>query len=83
MSPFTRKTFWDDPYQTQLQTQITSVNESQVTVAETIFYAFAGGQERDTGRIGSYPVLDAQKEGPQIHYKLPDDHKLHVGDAVQ
>ena len=82
MLSHTHKTFWDDPYLTQLDTHITSVNQSQVTVAETIFYAFAGGQERDMGTIGDFTVLDAQKDGLEILYTLPDDHTLQVGDAV-
>ena len=47
--PVTRKLFWADPYQTQLDTHITSVSGNEVTVAQTIFYAFSGGQESDAG----------------------------------
>ena len=82
MPSHTHKTFWDDPYLIQLKTHITSVHQSQVTVAETIFYAFAGGQERDIGTIGDYPVLDARKDELEIVYTLPDDHTLQVGDSV-
>ncbi|MEO1286141.1 MAG: alanyl-tRNA editing protein [Chloroflexota bacterium] len=77
-----KKIFWQDPYQTQLDTTVTSVDGNHITLAETIFYAFAGGQERDYGTIAGYPVLDAHKEGLEIIYTLPDEHTLQVGDAV-
>jgi Ser-tRNA(Ala) deacylase AlaX len=78
----TIKCFWQDPYLTQIDTHITSVNGRDVAVAETIFYSFAGGQERDTGTIGTYPVLDARKDELEIIYILPAGHSLNVGDAV-
>jgi Ser-tRNA(Ala) deacylase AlaX len=81
MSP-TKKLFWQDPYQTQLDTHITSVNGNDVTVQETIFYAFSGGQESDTGTIGKARVLGARKEGLEILYTLEDGHGLTPGDVV-
>ena len=79
----TRKVFWEDPYQTELDTTVSSVANDQVTVNATIFYAFAGGQESDVGTIAGLPVLEARKDGAEILYTLPEDHGLHAGDAVQ
>lgn len=78
----TQKLFWADPYQTELDTVLTSVNGSEVTVAQTIFYAFSGGQESDAGMFNGYPVLEARKDGQEIIYTLPDAHTLKVGDAL-
>ncbi len=78
----TRKVFWDDPYQTRLDTSITSVSGNTLTVASTIFYAFAGGQESDAGTIADHPVLEARKDGLEIFYTLPEDHGLSVGVPV-
>lgn len=78
----THKRFWDDPYQTQLETCISMVDGDTVSLSETIFYAFSGGQESDAGRIGDQPVLEARKEGFDIRYQLAADHGLHVGDPV-
>lgn len=78
----TRKLFWDTPYLTQIDTTVTSVNGADITVAETIFYAFSGGQESDAGTIGSFPVMQACKEGKDIVYTLEADHNLKVGDPV-
>lgn len=78
----TKKIFWQDPYLTRLNTVIESVHGNQITVAETIFYAFSGGQESDAGTIGGYHVLGAKKEDKQIVYTLPEHHQLKVGDTV-
>jgi len=79
----TRKVFWEDPYLTQLETRVTSVNGNDITVEETIFYALAGGQESDHGTIGSSRVLQARKEGKEIVYTLEDGHGLKPGDRVR
>ena len=79
----TRKVFWGNPYQTELDTTINSVNGNQVTVNSTIFFAFSGGQESDTGSIAGFQVLEARKEGKEIVYFLPEDHGLHAGDRVR
>jgi Ser-tRNA(Ala) deacylase AlaX len=78
----TRKVFWEDPYQTRIETTISGVNGAEVTVAETICYAFSGGQERDTGTIGGRIVREARKDGLEIVYTLDPDHGLNVGDPV-
>jgi len=79
----TLKLFWQDPYLTQLDTRVTSVDRETVTVAETIFYAFSGGQESDTGTIGGFPVLTAVKDGLEICYTLESGHGLKTGDPVR
>jgi Ser-tRNA(Ala) deacylase AlaX len=53
-----------------------------VRLAETIFYAFSGGQESDTGMIAGRPVLSARKDGRDIAYALGEDHGLAVDDRV-
>ena len=78
----TRKVFWQDPYLTQLETPVTSVQGDDITLADTIFYAFSGGQESDAGTIGNVPVLQARKDGKEIIYTLAMDHSLRVGDPV-
>jgi len=79
----TNKVFWQDPYLTELDTHIASVNGDIVTVVDTIFYAFAGGQESDAGTIEGQPVLEARKDGLEIFYTLADDHGLQPGNPVR
>lgn len=76
------KIFWENPYQTHLETEIASVSDELVTLKETIFYAFSGGQESDSGTIGGFPVADARKNGNAIFYTLPQNHGLIPGDPV-
>jgi len=79
----TKKIFWEQPYLKNLETRITTVDGSNVTVDETIFFAFSGGQESDTGTIGGYPVIEAKKVGNTIGYTLPDSHNLKEGESVK
>lgn len=79
----TKKVFWQDPYLTELNTTVQTVHGNQITVAETIFYAFSGGQESDHGSIGNYEVLEARKDGKKIFYTLDDNHKLKAGEPVK
>jgi len=79
----TKKLFWEDPYLTTLETVVESVFANSITLRETIFYAFSGGQESDAGTIGGYPVLEARKGGLDIQYILPEEHLLKPGDGVQ
>lgn len=77
-----RKVFWDDPYLTTLQTEVTRVVGDQVCLRDTIFFAQSGGQESDSGTIGVYPVLNARIDGHDIRYTLPPNHDLKVGNVV-
>jgi alanyl-tRNA synthetase len=79
----TDKIFWQDPYLTELETTIKTVQGNKITVASTIFYAFSGGQESDYGKIGDYLVLEAKKEGKEIFYTMPDGHQLKNGDTIK
>lgn len=77
-----KKLFWQDPYLTELETCITSVQGNEITVDQTIFYAFSGGQESDTGTIGGYQVIQASKEGKEIRYTFDAGHTLAVGQSA-
>jgi alanyl-tRNA synthetase len=79
----TQKIFWNHPYLTELTTTVATVQDNKITVKETIFYAFSGGQESDHGSIGGYPVLEAKKAGKEIFYTLDENHLLKVGDLVK
>jgi len=76
------KLFWQDPYRTSLETRIAAIEGDVVTLEETIFYAFSGGQESDAGTIGGRKVLEARKDGADIRYTLEPAHGLKPGDSV-
>ncbi len=77
-----KKIFWTDPYQTELDATVTTVDEWGVTLDQTILFAFSGGQQSDDGSIGGFPVLEAKKDGMKIRYALPQGHGLIAGDPV-
>ena len=79
----TRKVFWENPYQTKLQTEISAINGAVIQLSETIFFAFSGGQESDHGTIGGFEVFEANKVDQTIEYTLTEDHGLKVGDKVE
>lgn len=67
---------------TELNTYVTDVQGDDITVAQTIFFAFSGGQESDHGTIGDCSVLQARTEGRKIVYTLEQGHGLKKGDPV-
>ena len=77
-----QKVFWSDPYQTKLSTTVSTVSGNDVTLSETIFFAFSGGQESDSGTINGQTVLVAQKRGLDIVYTLAEGHGLLAGQSV-
>lgn len=77
-----RKVFWDDPYQTQLETQVVTVEGSRVLFAATIAFSFSGGQESDKAYANGFPVISSVMVGPLIYYLFPEEHTLSPGDWV-
>ena len=79
---FTKKVFWDNPYLTELKAKIVSIKGNDITVDQTIFYAFSGGQESDEGTIGGQKVLQAKKAGKDIIYTVENANDLKIGAEV-
>ncbi|WP_088070963.1 alanine--tRNA ligase-related protein [Gottfriedia luciferensis] len=78
-----KKLFWDEPYLTKTSANVKNVDAQKVTLDQTIIYAFSGGQQSDSGKIGEYEVLEAKKEGLEIVYTLPEHHTIQTGQEVQ
>jgi len=78
----TQKLFWSDPYLTELATTVSTVSGADISLSETIFFAFSGGQESDTGTIGNHAVLVAQKREMDVVYTLSENHGLVPGQSV-
>ena len=77
-----KKIFWENPYLTELEAKVTSVNGSIITLDRTIAFAFSGGQQSDSGTIGGFAIVKAQKEGKEIFYTIEDNHDLVRDQAV-
>ena len=61
---------------------VSIVNGREVTLRETIFFAFSGGQESDHGTIDGIAVVDARTENRDIVYTLTDSPAFGQGDTV-
>ncbi|CAM2735147.1 alanyl tRNA synthetase [Legionella steigerwaltii] len=77
-----RKVFWDNPYQSHLETRVVSVANNRVLFEETIAFSFSGGQESDKAYINELTVLHSEIDGNLIYYTLPEGHNLKPGNIV-
>lgn len=84
----TTKLFWDDPYLTECTAKVTSTDGNKVKLDRTVFFAFSGGQESDSGTIGGITVVNAVKQGEKesiidIEYELEKVPDFRAGDEVE
>ncbi|MCS5708694.1 alanyl-tRNA editing protein [Candidatus Berkiella cookevillensis] len=77
-----QKIFWDEPYKKTLITRVSEVNFDRILLEETIAFSFSGGQESDEATIHGLPIIDSEKVGNLIYYRLSAAHGLAVGDEV-
>ncbi|MFH1751659.1 MAG: alanyl-tRNA editing protein [archaeon] len=83
MKKLTVNKFWENPYLTESESKVIEVNGNKVKLDKTIFYAFSGGQESDSGSIGGINVLEAVKLNGDIEYVLERKPEFKVGDIVK
>lgn len=77
-----RKVFWDNPYQRNLTTIVSSVSGNRILFEETIAFSFSGGQESDKAYVNGVAITNSQIDGNLIYYTLPEGHGLSSGDKV-
>lgn len=77
-----KKIFWENPYQCNLITLVTSVENNRILFDKTIAFSFSGGQESDIAYVNGMRILDSVIEEKLIYYTLPEGHQLSVGDEV-
>lgn len=77
-----RKIFWDNPYQSYLETRVVSVDNNRILFEETIVFSFSGGQESDKADINGLAVIHSEIDGNLIYYTLPDGHNFKPGNVV-
>ncbi|WP_218012456.1 hypothetical protein [Bacillus sp. AFS041924] len=46
-----KKLFWENPYLSKTSAIVTNVAGQRVKLNQTIFYAFSGGQQSDSGTM--------------------------------
>lgn len=66
----TKKLFYQDPYMAECEAIVVNAIGLEVTLDQTCFFAFAGGQASDSGSINGIPVKEAITSGEDIIYVL-------------
>lgn len=77
------KLFRKDSYSSSCEARVTSSKDGEITLDKTVFFAFSGGQQSDSGTIGGFKVLEARAEGQEIYYKLEEAAAPKEGEKVQ
>lgn len=79
-----RKLFWEDAYLKECTAKVESINGNEVRLSQSVFFAFSGGQESDSGTIGGIPVKEARKEADgSITYVLENAPTFSPGQEVR
>jgi len=79
-----RRLFWEDPYLKECTAKVESINGNEVKLSQSVFFAFSGGQESDSGTIGGIPVKEARKEADgSITYILESTPTFSPGQEVR
>ncbi|MGD1821967.1 MAG: alanyl-tRNA editing protein [Pleomorphochaeta sp.] len=76
------KQYYINPYQKELITKITKINDNKVYLEKTIFYPEGGGQPGDIGFINNIKVIDTQKDSSNIAHIVENSDSFTVGDVV-
>ena len=78
--------FRDDAYLRACAARVVAVYADAVELDRTVFYPMGGGQPGDTGRLGSYKVIDTRK-GPSgdsvLHVLDSKEVNLQIGEPVE
>ena len=77
------KLFWGNSYLKECKAVAKKISERNVWLSETIFYAFSGGQESDSGKIAGIDVIKATAIGSDIQYTLEREPNFKIGDEVE
>ena len=79
----TKKLFHEDPYKTECEANVVSAMGPEITLDQTIFFAFSGGQASDSGTINDISVKEAIASGEDIVYVLEQIPNFKEGDKVK
>ena len=74
--------FRDHPYLAKCEATVLSVHENAVELDRTVFYPLGGGQAGDTGKIGSFRVVDTRKAGETVLHMLEPGFALQPGETL-
>jgi alanyl-tRNA synthetase len=83
----TRKLYHFDSYRREVTSVVTGVRVvpgqgAALALEETVFYAAAGGQPADRGRLAGHEVIDVVEDGGVIWHVLGETPALSAGDTI-
>lgn len=73
--------FKNDPYTREFDANIVEIDNNNIVLDKTAFYAESGGQPGDTGTIGESKVVETIYDGKRIIH-IVENHDMKVGDNV-
>lgn len=68
-APATKRLFYDDPYLKECRARVRKVDGNKVWLDQTLFFAFSGGQESDSGKVNgiSLQSVEWDAQGDLVH----------------
>ncbi len=78
----TRKLYWEQPYASDFDGKVVSLEGSKVVLDQTLFFPRGGGVSSDTGVLQSTRVLETTKDGDRIIHALESPPSFAMGEAV-
>tara|TARA_Y100000310_G_scaffold271648_1_gene286249 strand:- start:372 stop:2780 length:2409 start_codon:yes stop_codon:yes gene_type:complete len=79
----TERLFYQDPYLKEAEAIVEEINDKEIILDKTLFFAFSGGQASDRGTINDIPIHDVKKENHKIVHILENEPGFKVGDKVK
>ncbi len=80
--PETKTMYYEDYRKTDFSAKVLKVIGQYVILDKTYFYPTSGGQEYDTGVLGSHRVVDVFKQSNIIVHKLAEHPRFKEGDTI-
>jgi alanyl-tRNA synthetase len=71
-----------EPYRTSFDATVAAIDETNVVLSDTYFYAESGGQPADRGTLGGISVVDVQKRDGDVVHALETEPAFEEGDEI-
>src|SRR5487761_505195 len=80
----TRLLFWEDAYMKEFDGTVISINQNEVILDQTCFFASCGGQPSDTGSINGKKVVDVKRaDNSDIIHALEAEPDFKIDQVVR
>jgi alanyl-tRNA synthetase len=72
-----------EPYVTEFEATVDRIDDRDLVLDRTYFYAESGGQPADRGSVGGVPVADVQHRGGEAVHVLTEEPGFEPGETVE